>query len=121
MNVKESLVFEKIGLAGSSSARADRCLGGTPRGSEMERASRARSGVLFAFGLGLCSLVACGSSSPAPAKVQTILATTFESDPTLQDTNGDGVLDWVIRDRESDHLAQDTKFSIAGGVLREDG
>jgi len=108
--VKASLVCEKIGLAGASSAR-----------SAMGRASRARSGVLFSLGLGLCSLVACGSSSPAPAKVQTIMSTTFESDPTLQDSNGDGVLDWVIRDRESDHLAQDTKFSITGGVLREDG
>ena len=110
MNVKASLVCEKIGLAGASSAR-----------SAMGRASRARSGVLFSLGLGLCSLVACGSSSPAPAKVQTIMATTFVSDPTLQDSNGDGVLDWVIRDRESDHLDQDTKFSITGGVLREDG
>jgi hypothetical protein len=39
----------------------------------------------------------------------------------VQDSNGDGVLDWVIRDRETDHLPQDAKFSIAGGVLREDG
>jgi hypothetical protein len=101
--VKASLVCEKNGLAGASSARAH------------------RSGVLFSLGLGLCSLAACGSSSPAPAKVQTIMATTFVSDPTLQDSNDDGVLDWVIRDRESDHLDQDTKFSITGGVLREDG
>jgi hypothetical protein len=71
--------------------------------------------------LGLCSLVGCDSSSPAPKPVQTILATTFESDPTLQDTNADGVLDWVIRDRESDHFAQDPKFSITNGILREDG
>jgi hypothetical protein len=101
MNVKASLVFEKVRLAGAS--------------------SRARSGVVLSLGLGLCSLVGCGSSSPAPAKVQTIMATTFESDPTLQDSNGDGVLDWVIRDRETEHLAQDATFSIAGGVLREDG
>jgi len=117
----KALVFEKVGIAGASGARATRCLGGTPRGGEMKGASRARSGVLFSLGLGLCSLVACGSSSPTSTQVQTILATTFESDPTLQDSNGDGVLDWVIRDRESDHLVQDTKFSITGGVLREDG
>jgi hypothetical protein len=110
--MEASVGFEKVRIGGAPSARS----------SQMKRASTARSGVLFSLGLGLCSLVGCGSSSPAPTKqVQTILATTFESDPTLQDSNGDGVLDWVIRDRESDHLAQDAKFSIAGGVLREDG
>ena len=76
---------------------------------------------LRSLGLGLCSLMACGSSSPPAKQTQTILATTFASDPTLQDANGDGVLDWVIRDRESDHLPQDAKFGLQNGALRSDG
>jgi hypothetical protein len=120
MNMKASL-FEKVNIAGASSARSNRHLGGTPRGSEMERPSTPRSGVLFSLGLGLCSLVACGGGGAEETKVQTILATTFESDPTLQDSNHDGVLDWVIRDRESDHLAQAQTLSITGGILREVG
>jgi hypothetical protein len=112
MKITTSTGFGVAGLAGASRARAHRCQGGT---------TSARSGVLVTLGLGLCSLAACGSSTPAPKQVQTILATTFASDPTLQDTNHDGVLDWVIRDRESDHLPQDAKFSITNGVLREDG
>jgi len=83
---------------------------------------RRGAGTSGAFlGLGLLSLVACGSSATAPKQVQTILATTFASDPTLQDTNGDGVLDWVIRDRENDHFPQDAKFSLQGGIMRSDG
>ena len=105
MNTTASLVFGRVKIAGAPRARAERGLG-----------------VVLSLGLGLCSLAACGSSTPAEGKqVQTILATTFQSDPTLQDSNGDGVLDWVIRDRESDHLAQDSKFSITNGILREDG
>jgi len=73
------------------------------------------------LGLALSALVACGSSTPAPKQVQTILATTFTSDPTLQDSNGDGVLDWVIRDREGDHFPQDPKFSLHEGIMRSDG
>jgi hypothetical protein len=76
---------------------------------------------LFSLGLGLCSLAACGGGGADETKAQTILATTFESDPTLQDSNKDGVLDWVIRDRESDHLAQAQTLSITNGILREDG
>jgi len=85
------------------------------------RLPKTRGAILLSLGLGLCSLVACGSSSPAPKQVQTILATTFASDPTLQDSNADGVLDWVIRDRETDHLPQDSKFGLHDGVLRSDG
>jgi len=71
--------------------------------------------------LGLCTLLACGSNAPTAKQMQTIMATTFASDPTLQDTNGDGVLDWVIRDRESDHFSQDSKFSLHDGIMRSDG
>lgn len=113
--MQSPVVFESGRIAGASRARAKRN-DGTRSGS-----SCARSGFLLALGLGFCSLVACGSGSPAAAQVQTILATTFESDPTLQDTNNDGVLDWVIRDREAEHLSQAPKFSITDGVLREDG
>jgi hypothetical protein len=116
MKMTASFVSGKTQIAEASSARTE-----GERGDGTRSGSLARSGLLLSLGLGVCSLVACGSSSPAPTQAQTILATTFESDPTMQDTNHDGVLDWVIRDRESDHLAQDTKFSIADGVLREDG
>src|SRR4051812_25752773 len=116
------LAIGEAGLAGPVGARAEGGLGGaTPRRSGTGRMSGARSGGLLSLGLGLCSLVACGSSSPPPKQVQTILATTFGSDPTMQDTNSDGVLDWVIRDREGDRLPQDPKFSLLNGALRSDG
>jgi hypothetical protein len=68
-----------------------------------------------------CAFAACGSNSTAPKQVKTILATSFTSDPTLQDSNSDGVLDWVIRDRESDHFAQDAKLTIQNGVFHSEG
>ena len=50
-------------------------------------------------------------TKPSTSKVQTILSDTFTSDPTLMDSNGDGVMDWVIRDRESEHLAEITVYA----------
>jgi len=65
-------------------------------------------------------LVACGSSSDDPvSQGNVILATTFDSDPTMQKTNGTQA--WVIRDHESNHFgAAHPGLSIAGGVLRFD-
>jgi len=72
--------------------------------------------------VGALTLVGCGSGNSSPAKqVQTIMSNTFTSDPTLQDSNADGVPDWVIRDRESDHFAQDTKLTIQNGVFHSEG
>jgi len=79
------------------------------------------SSVLFALCLGFCTLTACGGNGTTAKPVQTIMASTFASDPTSQDSNNDGVIDWVIRDRETDHFAQDSKFTIQDGVLRSDG
>jgi hypothetical protein len=72
--------------------------------------------------VGALTLAGCGSGSSSSAKqVQTIMSSTFTSDPTLQDSNGDGVLDWVIRDRESDHFAQDPNLTIQNGVFHSEG
>jgi hypothetical protein len=73
--------------------------------------------------LGAGALAACSSSDDNKTNkpVQTIVSTVFTTDPTLQDSNGDGIYDWVIRDRESDHFAQDPKFSIVNGVFRSEG
>lgn len=73
------------------------------------------------LGLTVFTLGACGGGGSAPKQTQTIMATAFTSDPTLQDSNNDGVLDWVIRDRESDHFAQDPKLTVQDGVFRSDG
>ena len=75
----------------------------------------------IALGLGVCMAAACGSNGAPTKQVQTILASAFTSDPTIKDNNGDGLPDWVIRDRESDNFTQDSKFSIQNGVLRSDG
>lgn len=87
----------------------------------MAMSSSTRSRVLLSLSLGFCTLAACGSSSTAPKQVPTIVSTVFATDPTLQDSNADGVLDWVIRDRESDHFAQDAKFTIQNGVFHSEG
>jgi hypothetical protein len=71
---------------------------------------------------GAALLAGCGGSddgSPADDEgVQKIRTNLFDSDPTLQDADGDGVKDWVIRDRESEHLDEDAKISIEAGVIR---
>lgn len=73
---------------------------------------------------GLLLLAGCsgGNDSNGPAKedVQEIRTNLFDSDPTLQDTDGDGVKDWVIRDRESEHLADDAKIAIEGDALHSE-
>jgi hypothetical protein len=51
----------------------------------------------------------CASSLP---KIRTNL---FDPDPTLQDTDDD--MDWMIRDRESEHLVDDVKSSIENGAM----
>lgn len=77
---------------------------------------------LFVF-LGLSGISACGGSDDGTTSknVQTIVNDVFTSDPTLMDSNKDGVSDWVIRDHESDHFPQDAKFSIQNGVFRSEG
>jgi hypothetical protein len=122
MKTTPSLAIRDSGLAGGCGARAEGALdGATPTRSGAVQMSGARSGGLLSLGLGLCSLVACGSSSPPANQVQTILATTFASDPTMQDTNADGVLDWVIRDRENEHIPEEPSFSLHDGLFRSDG
>jgi hypothetical protein len=73
---------------------------------------------------GLVLLAGCGGGddgkSGATDGVQKIRTSSFDSDPTLQDTDQDGVLDWVIRDRESEHLDEDLKISIENGVVRSE-
>jgi hypothetical protein len=70
----------------------------------------------------LALLAGCGGSDDGDDKektgVQAIRTNLFDSDPTLQDTDDDGVKDWVIRDRESEHLDDDTKISIGDGTIR---
>jgi hypothetical protein len=65
-------------------------------------------------------MVACGSSSDDPdSQGNVILATTFDSDPTLQKVNGTQA--WVIRDNESSHFGTGHPgLSIEGDVLRFD-
>jgi hypothetical protein len=71
---------------------------------------------------GLVLLAGCGGGDDGDDKdkagVQEIRTNLFDSDPTLQDADGDGVKDWVIRDRESEHLGDDAKISIEDGTIR---
>jgi len=71
---------------------------------------------------GLVSLAGCGGGGDGDATeksgIQEIRTNLFDSDPTLQDSDSDGVKDWVIRDRESEHLDDDTKIAIANGAIR---
>ena len=71
---------------------------------------------------GLALLAGCGGGDDGNAKakdgVQEIRTNLFDSDPTLQDSDDDGVNDWVIRDRESEHLDDDPKISIENGAVR---
>lgn len=66
-------------------------------------------------------LQACSDNGSSDEdKVETIVSNMFDTDPTLQDSNDDGVKDWVIRDRESDHIKGDAKLSLKNGVLRSE-
>jgi len=71
---------------------------------------------------GLMLVAGCGGGDDSDAKandgVQEIRTNLFDSDPTQQDTDGDGVKDWVIRDRESEHMDDDPKMSIESGAIR---
>ncbi len=49
------------------------------------------------------------------------MSALFASDPTLQDSNMDGVADWVIRDHETYHFADDPKMSVTDGVFTSVG
>src|SRR5215207_6429197 len=73
---------------------------------------------------GLVLLAGCGGGDDGSREeedgVQEIRTNLFDSDPTLQDADGDGVKDWVIRDRESEHLDDDAKISIEGGAIRSE-
>jgi hypothetical protein len=73
------------------------------------------------FGLSLSvALVGCGSSKDEPeSDGNVILATTFDSDPTMQKISGTQA--WVIRDHESNHFGDaHPGLSIDGDVLRFD-
>jgi len=66
-------------------------------------------------------LVACGGGSKDDPDNQgnVILATTFDSDPTMQSSNGAQA--WVIRDHESSHFGDaHPGLAIEDGVLRFD-
>lgn len=92
------------------------------KGSRVTTKMARRMGIGCLTMVGALTLVGCGSGNSSPAKqVQTIMSNTFTSDPTLQDSNADGVPDWVIRDRESDHFAQDAKLTIQNGVFHSEG
>jgi len=75
--------------------------------------------------LGLVSLAGCGGGDDDEARpndgFQAIRTNLFDSDPTLQDTDHDGVVDWVIRDRESEHLEDEPSMSLENGALRLTG
>lgn len=81
----------------------------------------ATGGIVALFCLGALAACSSGDDKPTSKPVQTIVSTVFTTDPTLQDSNGDGIFDWVIRDRETDHFPQDPKFSIVNGVFRSEG
>jgi hypothetical protein len=70
----------------------------------------------------LVLLAGCGGGDDGGSEeedgVQKIRTNLFNSDPTLQDADDDGVKDWVIRDRESEHLDEDTKIAIEDGAIR---
>ncbi len=69
---------------------------------------------------GLLLLAGCGGSDSSAEEegVQEIRSNLFDTDPTLQDVDDDGVKDWVIRDRETEHLNEDAKISIKNGAIR---
>jgi len=87
----------------------------------MTTKARSRFRTLLHLIPGLVLLAGCGgggnSDAKAKSSVQEIRTNVFDSDPTLQDTDGDGVKDWVIRDREAEHLDGDAKLSIENGAL----
>lgn len=118
MNMTSLPGHAETGLVGDQLGQGRSRRDGRPVKSRTPRGGAVRLVSLF---VGLGSLAACGGSTPAPKQVQTILATTFGSDPTLQDANGDGVPDWVIRDRETDHFPQDSKFALHDGIMSSDG
>jgi hypothetical protein len=65
--------------------------------------------------------VACGSSKdePTASKTDVILATTFDSDPTMQKVSGTQA--WVIRDHETNHFGDaHPGLAIENDVLRFD-
>jgi hypothetical protein len=70
----------------------------------------------------LALLAGCGGGDDTDAeqngRIQEIRTNIFSSDPTLQDADDDNVKDWVIRDRESEHLDEDPKISIENGAIR---
>jgi hypothetical protein len=91
------------------------------RGLDMKTKAPMRFRTLLRLIPTLALLGGCsgGDDNNAKAKdgVQEIRASIFDSDPTLQDADHDGVKDWVIRDRESEHLDEDPKISIEKGVV----
>src|SRR5687767_3541719 len=66
------------------------------------------------------ALVACGGSEDEPENLgNVILSSTFNSDPTLQKSNGTQA--WVIRDHETSHFGDaHPGLSIENDVLRFD-
>jgi hypothetical protein len=85
--------------------------------------SRTRFHTLIHLAPGLLLLAGCGSNdsdTKTEDGIQEIRTNHFDSDPTLQDMDEDGVKDWVIRDRESEHLDDDQKISIEDGVIRSE-
>lgn len=72
----------------------------------------------------LALIAACGGGEDGGPEdqrgIQQIRTSIFDSDPTLQDTDGDGVKDWIIRDRESEHLDEDPKISIENAAIRSE-
>lgn len=74
---------------------------------------------------GLVFLAGCGGGDDSEAEpkdgVLEVRTSHFDSDPTLQDTDHDGVLDWVIRDRESEHVDDDPDMSLENGALHLEG
>lgn len=90
----------------------------------MTTQSHTRFRSLFQFTSCLVLLAGCsgGDDNAAEAEdgIQEIRVNYFDSDPTLQDADKDNVKDWVIRDRESEHLDDDSKISIENGAIRSE-
>jgi hypothetical protein len=90
----------------------------------MKIQSRTRFHTLIHLIPGMVLLAGCGGGADSDTEtqegVQQIRSNHFDSDPTLQDTDKDGVKDWVIRDRESEHLNDDTKIAIENGAIRSE-
>jgi hypothetical protein len=88
----------------------------------MRTNARTRFRTLLHLIAGVVLSAGCGggddSNAQAEGGIQEIRANVFDSDPTLQDTDDDGIKDWVIRDRESEHLDDDPKISIENGAIR---